>query len=150
MAKFNIEGNALEFNTLVACITTSEGTPGQLRVKDIVLDRIFTAWPELDQDNESVERLDSQNPEAHKARGMVMNTDEQGALAETFLAAIKSKGTNGARFRLFKKAAKLIQISGWWDRQTTEKLSPFKHGDNPEKYSDADTDNSSAASAPIA
>lgn len=135
MAKFKISGNAIEFNGLILCIGLCSGTPGQNRAKNLFLDRVFVTWPELNKDNEGTERLDDTNPEAFKARELEMDTEEQGALAETFLAAVKPQ-TTGARFRLFTNAAKLIQVTKWWDKQTTEKLVPFKHGDNAQEYSD--------------
>ncbi len=136
MAFITITGNAREFNTLIACLVSSEGTPGQLRAKDRLLDDIFKVWPELDQENQSVERIEERSEKALQVRELQIDTQVQGAMAETFLAAIRAPGVKGSRFRLFRQAARLIQVSGWWERNTTQKLQPFQYGDSPENYSD--------------
>ncbi len=135
MAKFEITGNAHQFGSLILCIAITQGTPGQMRLKDDVLNRVFKRWPELNKDDETAPRIDEKSEEAMKVRTMELDSTEQGALAETFLSCVKL-GVNGARFRTFRQVSKLIEISTWWEKQTTEKLVPFAYGDTPQNYAD--------------
>lgn len=137
MAFKKITGNAIEFNTLLTCIGISAGSRGQNLVKDRLLERIFLLWPEMDPDRDDVPRIDNKSPEAKIQRALEIDTEEQGVLAETFLAAVKADTTKTATFSLFRRAARLIQVSKWWDKQTTEKLAPFAgEQDLPEPISD--------------
>jgi len=127
MAFYEVEGNALDFNILVACISTSAGSRGQNKVKENLLTRILSKWPELDGERDDVQRIDDAYPEAKSIRRMLeIDGEEQGVLAETFLDAVKPTTTTTARFRMFCRAAKMVKISDWWGHQTTEKLAPFK------------------------
>lgn len=147
MAFYNITGNALDFQALMTCLQVSPGTPGQNHAKAEVHDRLLEVWPEFNMKLDKP-RIDDKSAEALKTRTMRLDTEEQGALAECFLAAVKADTTAGARFFLFRDAAKLIQVSGWWIRQVKSRLPPFAEGDNPQSYSDAQPAQEAAKATP--
>lgn len=139
MAFFKIKTNAIEAGILAGCISASSGSRGQNLAKDDFLSRFLEAWPEIDSERDDVGRIDDKAAEAKETREFEMDTIEQGVLAECFLVAVKPDTTTGARFRLFRRAAKLIQVSEWFTNQTREKLAPFAgKADNqtPTHYSD--------------
>jgi hypothetical protein len=135
MSSIQISGNALDFKGFMTCIEASTGSPAQNYVKAEVHDRILKVWPEFDH-RKNLARIDDQSEEALKLRTMELDTMEQGALAETFLAAVKPETTKTAAFMLFRGAAQLIQVSGWWTKQVKGKLEPFAAGDKPQFYAD--------------
>ena len=125
MSFITINGNALDYNVLMGCINGSPGSRGQNKVKDGILIKILSTWPELDGERDDVARIDENSKEARITRAMELDSIEQGVMAETFLEAIKPATTLTARYRLFRRAAEIIKISKWWGKQTTENLAGF-------------------------
>lgn len=139
MAMFKIKCNAIEAGMLIGCIQSTSGSKGHNRVKDDWLQRFLDTWKELDGSRDDVVRIDDRSKEAKERREFEMDTIEQGVFAEAFLAAVRPADTKAAAFGLYRRSAKVIQVSRWFDEQTKETISPFAgQADDPAPTAYAD------------